>query len=177
MKAMKSILIIIDGPMGAGKSTVGKILHQELKGFAKIGLDLVKWFVSDFSRTPEENRVAGKIVLAMCDTYLQNNTSVILENGFRTGELMLPYLELAENLEIRSYVYQIEAPRSVLMERLSLRAKPEAAKTPVSIERITSNIDSYLINKYPSPRRIFDSSQLFPEEIVERILQDMSINP
>ncbi len=122
---MKPIFIIIDGPMGAGKTTVGKILHHELKGFAKVGLDIVKWFVSDFSRTPDENRVAGKIVLAMCDTYLQNNTSVILENGFKTQELMSPYLHLAKSLEITCYIYQIEAPRDILIERLSLRPKPE----------------------------------------------------
>ena len=46
----KLFLILIDGPMGSGKTTISQILHSKLKRTAYIGLDRVKRFISDFKK-------------------------------------------------------------------------------------------------------------------------------
>ncbi len=75
----QKFVLVIDGLMGSGKTTVSALLHKKLKRTAHIGLDRVKWFVSDFKRTPEENEIARNIVLAMMKEYLKHDISVIVE--------------------------------------------------------------------------------------------------
>jgi len=38
----KLFLILIDGPMGAGKTTASKLLHKKLLGTARVPLDEIK---------------------------------------------------------------------------------------------------------------------------------------
>ena len=86
---------------------------------------------------------------------------------------MEPYIQAAEDLCIPVFVYQIEAPRDLLLERILSRPKPTMAKTPVSRERIESNLDSYFENKYLGARIVFDSSKFSPDEILEQMIANM----
>jgi uridine kinase len=79
----KKFIIIIDGPMGSGKTTVATILHKKLKRTAHIGLDRIKWFISDFKRIPEDNEIIRSVVVAMTKEYLKQGISVIVEQGMR----------------------------------------------------------------------------------------------
>ena len=60
---MRQFLALVTGPMGAGKTTTANLVHARLPGVALIGRDRIKWFVSHFDRTPEENRIAMAVLL------------------------------------------------------------------------------------------------------------------
>ena len=163
-------LIVIDGPMGAGKTTVAKLLHKKLISSAHIGHDRTKFFVSGFDRTPKENAIAGAVVLAMCSTYLKHGVSVILEQGHKRGELMRPYLRLAKRMKVLVHVFQIEAKPETLLRRLAERPTPSEAKSKVSKKRMIENIDSYYENKYPHAI-VISSENLSPTQVTGRIFK------
>lgn len=166
----KPFIIVIDGPMGAGKSTVAKLIHQKIPGIAHIGLDRTKFFVSHFNRTPEENAIAGAVVLEMYKTYLKNGVSVLLEQGFKHRKLLTPYLSFAKKMNLSVLIFQIEASPELLLERLALRPKPEAAKRKVSKARMIANIKSYFENKHQDAI-IISSENQSPEQIASQILK------
>src|SRR3989338_1424432 len=92
----KKFFVVIDGPMGAGKTTVAKLLHQKIKRTALLGIDRVKWTVSDFSRSSKDNAMTADVVLAMCKEYLKHGLNIILDQGFMRKEFLNPYLQLAK---------------------------------------------------------------------------------
>lgn len=171
---MKQFLAIIDGPMGSGKTTIAKLVHEQIENVALIGLDQIKWTLSGFDRTPEQNRMTGKVVQAMAKTYLQNGASILLDEGFGKAEVMQPYLDLAAELSIPVFVFQLEAPDDVLLARLEKRPAPEQSRTPMPIDRTLRNISAHHDGKYQQAKT-FDSTQLSPDEIAEKIVEELKI--
>src|SRR3989304_5550709 len=96
---MRSLrFIVIDGPMGSGKTTVAGLMHPKLKRTALVGVDRIKWFVSDFRRTKKDNAVAREALLAMCEAYLKNGIDILLAQGFVNQGGMAPFLKLAKRM-------------------------------------------------------------------------------
>ncbi len=160
--------------MGAGKTTVAKLLHQKFKRAALLGIDRIKWIVSDFSRSFEDNSMTADVVLAMCKEYLKHGLNIILDQGFMRKEFLNPYLRLAKKEKIPLLIYQLEAPYNILLERLKIRPKPEAAKRKVSKTKTLKNIETYFENKYPKAQ-IIDSGALTPKQIADKIAKDIAL--
>lgn len=167
--------MLIDGPMGGGKSTVADLLKKKLEGVLFTGLDRLKWSIAGFNRTPKENKLVAHLVESISRTALEDGASVCIEQGFMRAEYMQPFIEMANELNVKLMIYQIEASREVLIERLIPRKTPEGAKTPVSREKIEKNIDIYFENKYKQAK-IIDSQNLTPEQIAEIIMKDLHLS-
>ena len=105
--------------------------------------------------------------------FLVDGISVCVEQGFVKAEYMFPFIELAKELGVKILVYQIEAPRNVLVERLTTRKTPSEAKTPVSMDKVERNLDNYFNNKY-SEAKVIDSEKHSPDKIVQIILNDLA---
>jgi len=158
--------------MGGGKSTVAELLKGRLEKVLFTGLDRLKWSIAGFDRSPEENRLVAHLVEAITRTALKDGISVCVEQGFLRAEYIEPFIRIAKELNVEILIYQIEAPKDVLIDRLSSRKTPAEAKTPISTERIVQNLNTYFDNKY-SQAKIIDSQKLSPEQIVEIILKDL----
>ena len=78
----KPFLIIIDGPIGSGKTTVSELLHKKLRKTALISLDKIKRLVSDYKPMHKYHQLASEVGKAMVKEYLKNeldsNESVLL---------------------------------------------------------------------------------------------------
>lgn len=168
----KLFFIVIDGPMGSGKTTVGESLHPRLKRTAMVGVDRIKWFVSDFRRTKEDNAIARKALLAMCAAYLKNGISILLVQGFVNDEAMAPFLKLAKRARARLLLYRLHAPREVLLRRLSQRPKAALARKPVPKTRILRNLRLHAAHRYEGAT-LLDTSELDPGRVADRILKDL----
>ena len=167
---VQPFLAVITGPMGAGKTTVAKIVHEKMPGLALVGRDKIKWFVSHFNRTEEQNKVAKAVLLVMVHEYLKQGVSVLVDEGMMRPGAMDPFIAVAQESKVPFFVFQIEAPREVLLERLAQRPMPLAAKEPVSPDRIAANIDNYYANKYEAPTLVLDSSKVSTEDVVHQIM-------
>ena len=96
---MKQFLLLIDGPMGSGKTTVSAILHEKVKNTAHIGLDRIKWFVSGFKRNKAQNTMTRAVGMAMTKEYLRQGINVIVEQGMRK-ETIKKYERVAKNHKV-----------------------------------------------------------------------------
>src|SRR4051812_7530881 len=75
-------VIIIDGPMGSGKSTVGALVSAKLKRSAFVNEDKIKWFISDFKRGKKDNAIVRAVLIEMCKEYLKQDISLVIGQGF-----------------------------------------------------------------------------------------------
>ncbi len=169
---MQQSIVIIDGPMGSGKTTIGKVLHKELQRTAILSTDAIKWFISDFERGERDNAIAIAVMQQMCSEYIKHGISILLPQGFWKKEYLEPYIKLAEENNLKLFIYQLEAPQDVLLDRISKRPKAELATSPVLLERVMRNLQTWEDNRY-NIGKVFNTNELKPEEIVKLILKDL----
>lgn len=167
---MNNFLVIIDGPMGSGKTTIGKILHSKLKRTAVISSDKIKFFISDFERGERDNTITGAVLQQMCREYIKHGINIVLPQGFWKKEYIKPYIELAKENNLKLFIYQLEAPREVLIDRIKNRASQMTK--PVPQERIDQNLDSWESHRYQT-EKTFDTTKFNPEDIATLILDDL----
>lgn len=177
MKLSKQKIIIIDGPMGAGKTTAADLLYKKLKHIAVLGFSRVKWFVPDFSRTRKERKMNFDLVLTMSECYCHHGFSVIIEQSFREKKIMDPYLNLAKRNHVPLFIYELYAPKKILLARIRRRPKPALAKRKTPFRQVLININSYPHKPYAKIRLSFDSSKLSPQRIVKQIIEDLKSAP
>jgi predicted kinase len=169
---MKQSIIIIDGSMGSGKTTIGKLLHKQLKRTAILSTDAIKWFISDFERGERDNAISAAVLRQMAQEYIKQGISILLPQGFWKKEYLQPYIKLAEENNLQLHVYQLEAPRDILLDRISKRPKAELATSPVPQERVEKNLKTWEENRYEMGKT-FNTGEHSPEEIVQLILKDL----
>lgn len=169
---MQKFLAIIDGPMGSGKTTVGKLLHSKLKRTAVLSTDAVKFFISDFERGDRDNMISAAVLLQMCKEYIKHNINVLLPQGFWKKEYLDPYIKFAKENNLKLFMYQLEGPRELLLERIHNRPKPDLARTPVPEERILKNLETWEANRYQS-EKVFNVAEMSSEQIAELIFVDL----
>jgi predicted kinase len=166
----KLSLILIDGPMGAGKTTVAKILHTKLKRTAYLGLDRVKWYISDFKRIPRDNDISRNVLLVMIKEYLRQGISVLLDQGMKRDEIEL-FKKMAQKHNAKCFIYQLDAPKRLLEKRVEERTKM-LNKPKISKARIERNYKIHLSNRY-SHTTVFDSEKYNPGQIAKIILKEV----
>lgn len=169
---MKPYMIIIDGPMGSGKSTIATLLNKKLKRTAHLGIDRIKFFVSDFKRDQDDNHMTLLVLLRMIDEYVNNGINILIAQGLYRKEHLEPYLKIAKKKGLTVFMYQLEAPKEVLLERVVQRPKPAEARTPVSKTKVMDNLNGWSENRQKF-EKVFDTSKLSEEKIVKEILKDI----
>lgn len=158
-------LIILNGPSGAGKTTVAKILWRKMERTALIDLDQVKWLISDYQSDDHDLGLSGSIGLNMTEGFLGGGLNVIVEKAFCKNEYMKPYLDLAEKLGIPYYIFNIEASLETLVTRAKDRSLKEGRR--FNEEKTARIYAEYLDNKIET--KTFDSENNTSEEIANML--------
>ncbi|HJZ18932.1 MAG TPA: AAA family ATPase [Candidatus Nanoarchaeia archaeon] len=175
---MKAFLIVIDGPMGAGKTTVAEALHKKLHKIGRlnalISLDRLKRIVSGYKMDSKIHlNLSSDIGIAMTKEYLKKNIDVIVEKAFTKGEYLESFIKTL-NGRAKILVYQLEAPLDLRARRISKRKlHPEVKKRP-PLSKIKRNTKHYNESKYEKAI-IFDTSKLTPNTIVNKIIKDAGL--
>ncbi len=165
--------MILDGPMGAGKTTVTNILRHKLPRTAIIGWDTMKAMVSDFKNGPEDGSMLSKIQKDLILNFMNNNLNIIMDGGFARGERIKQFIQLAQRKEYKLLIYQFTAPQKALVERTQERPKFVWEKKPASKTHMSKRIDFYNEHKYQGEVIPIDSYKLSTKQIANKILKDI----
>ena len=174
----KTFLLILDGPMGSGKTTTSKLLNEKLQGTARIALGDVKRFISGFDKDHMYNKISQEVILVMVNEYLKRGISVIVEWAMNKKKVD-SFKDIANNNKSRFIVYQLDAPRELLLQRVkerthSLINKPELSKR--NIKNIEENFDKnygfHIENRHDSAI-VLNSQELNPKKITNLILKEL----
>jgi predicted kinase len=163
----KPFLILIDGPMGSGKTTVAKMLHEQLKDTAHIGVDHIKRFISGFRTKPALNDISKNVVVSMTEKYLANGISVIVEQAMTAKEVDV-FKRLAKKRGVVCLISQLEAPPESLTARVHQRTKL-LEKPTVPQAHIDKSHRTHTKNKY-AKAVVFNSETMNAAQIAQAIL-------
>ena len=156
--------------MGSGITTVAKLLHAKLKRTAHLGLDRIKWFISDFKRLPADNEIVRNVVVAMAKEYLKVGINVMIEEDMRK-ERIEALKRTAKRYHAKCLVYRLEAPKDSLFKRI--RKSPKLSGKPkVSNARIERNYRAHMQYKHQGAT-IFDVEKMSARQVAGRILDDL----
>ena len=171
----KPFLIILDGPMGSGKSTVAQLLQKRIKEkTALISLDKLKRIVSNYKLDSYEHlRLAAKAGASMTNLYLKEGIDVIVEKAFIKEEFLKSFVNSIKT-KSKIFIYQIEVPFDIGLSRIKEREKLKEKGIPKNKlkEKVTRNYSHYNRFKY-GKAKVFDSSKLTPRKIVNKILKEI----
>ena len=164
----KQFLLILDGMTGAGKTSVARLLADDMPRTAVIGMDKVKRFISDFERGVRDNRIAKEITFEMAKKYLDNNISVIIEQSFKSESEIKEYEKLAKKYAVSLYKFQLFATPKIAFQRVLSRQESSNIKVPK--KHIKFNIGLFK-NKKDKGFFIIDTSDISSEEVQKIILK------
>lgn len=172
----RNFIVVIDGPMGSGKTTIGDLIHKKLKRTALLSMDKIKWFVSDFKRSRRDNAITNAVLMRMCDEYLNQGIRLIITQGFwedNKSPFVSPadFKALAKKHKARFHFYQLDASKDVLLRRIQKR-KTEA-RTPIAKTRVFRNIRLWKRNKY-SADKIFETDKMSADSITNLIIKEIN---
>ena len=167
----KPFVIIIDGPIGAGKSSIANLLHSKLKRTAIIRLDRIKHLISDYNQSHKDLQLASDVGNAMVLIYLQNKINVIVEKAFTKEAFLKSFIKNLKN-KARIFIYQLDAPLKIRIKRVKKRPIPYDAKKRPTLKKIRDNSSHFYEFRYKKAKE-FDTSKLSTKKIVNEILKDL----
>jgi thymidylate kinase len=170
-------LIVIDGPMGSGKTTTARLLNSKLEGTARLERSEIKRFISNFDEE-HHNKVVQNVATVMVDEFLKNGVSVVVEWAMRS-ERVEAFQEIAKKYNARCFVYELDAPKDMLLKRVEERTrilldkKELPAENKENVQRNFEKNYSFRIDHKYQGAIVIDSSKLDSEKIADRILMDL----
>ncbi len=177
---MKSLfLILVDGPMGSGKTTTTKLLSQKLPDAARIAFPDIKRLIPNYKENEKTLPVIREVMKVMIDKYLELDTSVIVEQIAKADGIEI-LKGIAARHGAKFFAYRLSAPKEVRMERVKERTRgmmeiPELPESKVLELKsyFGPNDEFYIIN--PSNLvSIIDTQELGPEQVVDVIINNIS---
>jgi cytidylate kinase len=168
-------LIVIDGPMGAGKTTTSNLLHSKLIHSALVPLDRIKHFISGVKPDDVEHlQLASEIGAVITKEYLKRGRIVIVEKPFTKEEYLKGFLKMVNPKKVPVLIYQLNAPLDIRIKRIKGRELVDKDSRRPTMEKIHRNHHQFTNFGYRGAK-MFDSSKLSPLQIVNRILKDISL--
>lgn len=172
-------LILIDGPMGSGKTTTSKLLNQKLPDTARVALPDIKRLVPNFREDPETLRTIREVMFVMIDTYLENGVSVIVEQITKSeGANLLK--ETTEKHGGTFYSYRLSANKELRWNRVKERTRQmmeidilPQSKIDELLGYFEPNDQFYMQNPIEMSQTIV-TDQLGPEQVTDLIISKLS---
>src|ERR1035437_7202222 len=115
-------LILVDGPMGSGKTTTTKLLSEKLPGAARVALPDIKRLVPNYRENEKTLEVIREIMKVMVDKYLELGVSVIVE-VITKADSIESFRSIALKHNASFFAYRLSAPKEIRMERVCERTK------------------------------------------------------
>ncbi len=167
---MNQFILVLNGPICAGKSTVVDVLLSRQENLFLASYDEIKWSISQYS-SDKHHTVVTDIVFALAEAAFDRGFSIVAD-GATLKTTRARYAALAEQKGVKYIEVNMEAPLPLLEERFKQRVI-DAARTgkKISITELPGMMKVFV--RYQDNKNFdvptLDSSVLTREQIVEEI--------
>ena len=172
----QKFLILLHGPMGSGKTTTSKLLHESIVPSARVALPDVRRLVSGNHR--QHGDITRQVMLDMTHSYLRSNIPVIIETVCGE-EYIKKCAELATSNACQLYAYYITADDTIRWQRVVERTRQmmDVAQLPDSkmeeLKPIFSDNQDFYTGQNGDLGQIIDTSGLTIDEVVLKIKDEV----
>lgn len=172
-------IILIDGPMGSGKTSTSKLLNQKLPDTARVALPDIKRLVPNYRENEKTLGVTRDVMKAMINTYLEHGVSVIVEQITKT-EGLETLREVAKKHGAKFYAYRLTASKELRFTRVQERTGEmmgvlELPQTKIDeLAGYFEPNDTFYTENPLSSAESLDTQELNLDEITETIIERLS---
>ncbi len=173
-----TFLILIDGPMGSGKTTTSKLINQKLPDTARVALPDIKRLVPNFQEDKNALKIIREVMEVMIDKYLENGVSVVVEQINKTEGVEL-LKTVAERHGAKFYAYRLNAPKEIRWIRVQDRTKQmmEVDTLPHSkIDELSGYFEPNHVFYMTNPielSEIIDTTEIDSNEVADQIIKKL----
>jgi predicted kinase len=172
-------LVVVDGPMGSGKTTTTKLLNEKLTGTARVAFPDIKRLIPNYKESPDSLSVTREVMRVMIEKYLELEVSVIVEQVSK-AEGIQTLKDLAEKNHARFFAYRLDAPKEIRFARVCERTKemmgvlelPESKKDEL-MGYFEPN-DQFYTENSSGLVSIIDTQSLASKEVAELIIDRLA---
>jgi len=165
MKLDKKVLVVIRGPICAGKSTTAEALRRLIPDASRVDFDAFKVQLDNRGSSVWRRKTAERLALFMTKLVMQEGKPLIIDFPSNNMYLYQWYEQMAFERKYQFFSFLVEASLDICQQRNRLRAIPGAAYrlSPDMIEDFWKGT----IPIEGEPR--FRSEEMTPEEIARQI--------
>ena len=125
---MKPKLIVLNGALGAGKSTLAEKYADMHPLTLKLDVDVIRRFVSDYREQAQASGNLSKtLALEMARTHLHSGYDVIIAQCYRKPAHMEALEKLAQDCSADFYEFLLSLPKAEVIARFIKRGQKEGA--------------------------------------------------
>ncbi len=160
-------LILIRGPICAGKSTVVRILRGRLKKASHVDFDALKQQIDDSESSPWRQELALKASLFLTEKLMKLGRTIIIDIPSSKQNQYQAYRKLAEKNGYSLIPFLLRPPLKTCLERNRLKMR-DKYKIP------DKKIKEYYRKTFPVPGELkFDTSKASSKMIASGILRSL----
>lgn len=162
-------LIIINGPTGIGKSTISKMVHNDLALSFLLAMDEQRRYISKYREYRVESRdLVRNIALAIIDTYLQTGHDVIIDAVITDSILMDKIMDIGAKNNATILEFILTSDKDTLITRAENRGYREGGLlTPEKVIEFWKNIQTF--TKERTDAIVIDTTNLQIEDTYKYI--------
>lgn len=167
------IIILLHGPMGAGKTTTSKHLHEAMSPCARVASPDVRRIVSGENHSKSD--LAREVMMQMVRTYCQHELPVVLEIVCK-AEALIKYQAVAAEYGYTFLPVLLTADEETRWQRVCMRTAEMMGVETLTKEKLAElqnyfdeNNDFYS-NVKGELGEVFDTTNFAPEVVVTYIM-------
>lgn len=158
-------LILIRGPICAGKSTTTELLREALESASLIDQDFFKRSISR-ERSEWRSRIAFETSLHLAELLMEEERDIIADIHSSISDQYDRYAKLASKNGYAVFTFLLYPSLETCLQRNRARSIPD-----MRYQLTDTDIKKYWETVYPvSGEEMLDTSKLEPEEVVAKIL-------
>lgn len=121
-------IILLDGPKGSGKTTVGKLLEKKIANADYLSLDEIRRAIPDAKATTHFNQMAFDKLLEKLNQAINEGNIAIIDCGL-TMEKLDTLEKTVTTLGVGLYKYSLNTSPETLFDRVAKRDLREGKRT------------------------------------------------
>lgn len=175
---MNQRLIILRGCTSSGKSTLAKSYRSFENKIVWLKVDAFKNFFAD-DATPALIHVNNLAVVAL-KYLLEQEFSVVIEGVFQDTSNIDKALEIAKQLNVPAYVFELEASLETLKKRdLAREGVPQGWRSPLGDETIERIFNILKANPYHKAIKLDTEKNSLEkcQEIIDKSFKENRVTP
>lgn len=162
-------LILIRGPIGAGKSSVVSALRKSLKAASAIDFDELKRQIDNTASSDWRREVALDTALYLCERLMKKKRLIIADIHSSHREQLDGFINLARQNGYKATSFLLNPPIATCIERAANRTVPG----------ITYRIDKAMVEEYwhntvyVAGETVFDDPEIPVSEIADEVIKQI----
>lgn len=160
---MQNYLILIDGPKGAGKSTLSELLRKKLNNTEFFSIDEERKLIKKSGNRDADNKRAFMAIVEKLEGVFKHKKNAVLDSAVFDDRLGI--LEgISKKLEVNLHKFSLTASPEILRARV--KEREEAKGNRFDSDRFDYTL-KVVQNKSLKDFHVLDSSKLSSQEIFE----------